>query len=659
MSDVANGSLWLSLVISLYAVVALALAVRTGRSAWRDSGRNAALAAMALVSLAAVILFYLLISKDLHVRYVYQHVTTYQPLLYTIAAFWAGQEGSLLLWLWLVSLLTGLIAWQRQRWDRVVWPHLTAVLASFQAFLLFVLLTQSNPFATFAYRPAEGLGLNPLLENFWMVIHPPVVFAGYALYSVPFALVVGGLLAGKLQSPQWEQLRRWNLYGWLFLSAGILLGALWAYLELGWGGYWGWDPVENSSLVPWLTGTAALHAAIAQRRRGMFQLSMLLLTVATFLLCLFATFVTRSGLIQSVHAFARSSIGYIFLAFLAAAILLVALLLYRRRSLYAGKYEITSLVSREAAFLLVNLLLVGTALVVLLGTLFPTLSEVWRGVSVALNASFYVRVTAPLFVALLALLGVCPLIGWGQASLGRVGRQLLIPGIIVAAVVALLLTFGVRQPAPLLSAALSTLIASVLVGQFLRDARARRARHGTTWPASLAAAFRANQRRYGAHLVHLALVLIVIGVTGSSVYKYEQLVTLREGETATVQGYDITYLRPLWTESPHKVRSAALVELSRGGRHIAYLTPERNWHANVNQWVTEVAIRTSLAADVYLVLGDIAESGQASLQVLINPLLVWIWVGGFLLLLGTAIVLLTPSRATHEAEQVVSGAQDT
>lgn len=657
MSDVANGSLWLSLVVSLYAVAALTLAVRRGRTAWRDSARRAALAAMALVSLAAIILFYLLISKDLHVRYVYQHVTTYQPLLYTIAAFWAGQEGSLLLWLWLVSLLTGLVAWQRQRWDRVVWPHLTAVLVSFQAFLLFVLLTQSNPFATFAYRPAEGLGLNPLLENFWMVIHPPVVFAGYAFYSVPFALVVGGLLAGKLESPQWEQLQRWSLYGWLFLSAGILLGAWWAYLELGWGGYWGWDPVENSSLVPWLTGTAVLHTAIAQRRRGMFRLSMLLLTVATFLLCLFATFVTRSGLIQSVHAFGRSSIGYIFLVFMAAVILLVGKLLHRRRALYTGEYEITSLVSREAAFLLVNLLLVGTALVISLGTLFPTFSELWRGVSVTLNASFYVRVTAPLFVALLALLGVCPLLGWGRASLARLGWQLLIPGVVVVAMAALLLAWGVRQPAPLLVAALSALIASVLIGQFLRDARARRARHGTAWPASLAAAFQANRRRYGAHLVHLALVLVLIGVTGSSVYKHEQLVTLREGETATVQGYDITYLRPLWTEAPYKVRSAALVELSRRGRHIAYLTPERNWHANVNQWVTEVAIHTSLADDVYLILGDIAESGQASLQVLINPLVVWIWIGGFLLLLGTAIVILTPSRVAHEAEPALAGTE--
>ncbi len=643
MTHIGYGSLLLSLFVSLYATFSFIWGGRQGQSAWQQSARNAMLSIAALVTLTALCLFYLLVVRDLSVRYVYDHVGSYQPLVYTLSAFWAGQEGSLLLWFWLLALLAGLIALRPRVWGESTWSYLLAVIAGLEAFLAFLLVTQSNPFAVLNYRPVEGLGMNPLLQNFWMIIHPPVVFMGYALYSVPFALVVAGLVSGELDASFWAALRRWNLYGWLFLGAGILLGAWWAYLELGWGGYWGWDPVENSSLVPWLTGTALLHTAIAQERRGMYRLWMLLLTAMTFLLCLFATFVTRSGVIQSVHAFGRSSIGYLFLAFMAALAILVGALLYRRRAAYASEYEVTNLLSREASFFLVNLLLLGMALVILLGTILPTLSEALRGTTVVLDASFYIRVSAPLFVALFALLGICPLLSWGDTLSSRLYRRLGLPLLLALLLIGVLFALGVRHPFALLSYGLCALIFLLILAQFLRDGLARRRRTGASYLQSLARAFQESRRRYGAHIVHLGLVLIAVGVTGSSTCKSEQFINLREGESAPLKGYVLTYLRAIQARTPAKLRNAAVVELSRDSRRIAYLTPEKNLHWSTNQWVTEVAIHSNLLEDVYLILGGLDENGKASFQVLLNPLVIWIWIGGFMLLLGTGIAVLSPS----------------
>jgi cytochrome c-type biogenesis protein CcmF len=645
MADIGYGSLILAFLVALYAIIAFALSLRSRNPAWGESARNAALAVTGLVTLASLCLLYLLLAHDYSVSYVFGHVNNAQPLFYTLAAFWAGQEGSLLFWLWMLALLSGLIALRPGGSAQTMRPHLLATLAGLQAFLLLVQIIASNPFVVQAVFPGDGQGLNPLLQNFWMIVHPPVVFIGYALYAIPFALVIAGLWSGELGAGFWSNLRRWSLWGWLFLGMGILLGAWWAYVELGWGGYWGWDPVENSSLIPWLIGTAFLHTAIAQERRGMYRLWALLLTAFTFLFCLFATFVTRSGIIQSVHAFGRSSIGYIFLAFMGGLLALLIALLYWRRARYADEYETSNLLSREASFLFVNLLLLGVALVIFFGTIFPTLSEISRGVTATLNSSFYVRASAPLFVALFALLGVCPLLAWGQTSPARLLRGLLLPLIAAALALIILILSGVRQALPLLTLTLCALIAGVLVTQYVRDALARRRAQGASFLAALAQAFALGRRRYGAHIVHLALVFIVLGVTGSAFDKAEQLISLKEGERARVGGYELTHVRTLQNTTPQAERYATLLELTRNGGHVAYLTPERNWHWNIEQWVSEVAIHSNLAEDVYVILGQLGNDGRASLQVLINPLVIWIWIGGFLLFLGTVVTVFSPSRA--------------
>ena len=426
MADIGYGSLILAFLVALYAIAAFAFSLRRKSSAWGQSARNATLATTGLISVASLCLLYLLVTHDFSVSYVFAHVNNAQPLFYTLAAFWAGQEGSLLFWLWMLTLLAGWIALRPGASAQVSRPYLLAALSGLLAFLLFVQIVASNPFVTQDTFPADGQGLNPLLQNFWMIVHPPVVFIGYALYAIPFALVIAGLWSGVLDGGFWADLRRWSLWGWLFLGAGILLGAWWAYVELGWGGYWGWDPVENSSLIPWLIGTALLHTAIAQERRGMYRLWVLLLTAFTFLFCLFATFVTRSGLIQSVHAFERSSIGYVFLAFMGGLLALILVLLYVRRARYADEYETSSLLSREASFLFVNLLFLGIALIVLIGTIFPALSELLRGTTATLNNSFYVRAAAPLFCGALCPVGHLPAAVLGadltRTPLARAGR---------------------------------------------------------------------------------------------------------------------------------------------------------------------------------------------------------------------------------------------
>lgn len=626
MTTIGYGALWLSFLFACYVLFATLFRYQQGR--WQRSIRRAMLVNAALTTLAAAALFYLLLSHDFSVAYVASHVNRAQPLLFTISAFWAGQEGSLLFWSWAMSLIGALLAGRRNDVDapRVV---ALAALAFQQLFVLILLLTQSNPFALLESAPLDGLGMNPLLQNVWMIIHPPVVFIGYALYGAAFGWIMGGLLTAQFERPFWRILERWNLAAWLFLGAGILLGSWWAYLELGWGGYWGWDPVENASLVPWLIGTALLHANIMRRQRRTQQGWVVGLTALTYLLCLFAAFVTRSGLIQSVHAFGRSSIGYLFLGYIALLAILVSVLLYfRQRHLIAAESDTVPVGGRDLAFSLTNLILGGLAFVILVGTLFPTLSELLRGATVALNARFYGQATSPLFVALLATLSVCPVLRW-RKGMDADRRHVMSAGLVALTTVALLYALGARQPLSLAVYGLSTLILLTL---------ALRLHHDSERLGGLGEALRRHRRRYGAHLVHLAIALMAIGVTSSSLYAQEDFLQLASGQPKSIFGYEMTLRKGIEEPVRGDLRQTAIIELAKGGRTIAYLAPERRFHERMQQWISEVAIHTTWRGDLYLALAGV-EGDRASVNALYNPLVVWIWIGGVLLLIGSAIVL--------------------
>jgi cytochrome c-type biogenesis protein CcmF len=654
MTVVGYVALALALAISIYTAVASILGARRRSPELAGNAQKGIIAVAALVTLASLILIYLLITHDFQVQYVYQHVSTYQPTIYTLSAFWAGQEGSLLLWLWLLTIFSVLIARREESWSQELKPYTLAVLALCQTFFALLLVLASNPFATYPTRPAEGFGLNPLLENFWMIVHPPVVFIGYAAYTVPFAFAIAALITGKLGEEWIRGIRRWNLFAWLFLGLGIIMGAWWSYLELGWGGYWGWDPVENSSLIPWLVGTALLHSTMTQERRGTFKVWNIVLITLTFVLCIFATFVTRSGIIQSVHAFGLSVIGYYFLAFLAIALALpFALIFYRRREL-ASEGEMKSLLSREAGFLLNNLLFGGLALAVFIGTVFPTISEIMRGTQVALGPPFFERVSAPLSLALVILIGICPLLGWRQTSSGRFLRRLLYPGIMALAIAVVIFVLGVKELFALLSFTVCAFVASSILWEFLRGTMARHRSTGENYLLAFRRLITKNRRRYGGYLVHLSIVIITMGVVGSSVYQTEYQVALAKGERVTVKDYTLEYEKFEAQATPAKHRFATLVGVYRGGRRIATLFPEKNFHWNVQQWVTEVAIRTSLKEDLYVILAGLSEDGSATFEILINPLVVWLWIGGGILLLGT-IVAIWPSEVKRQTSNVQKG----
>lgn len=650
MTSAGYGALALASVLSLYTAVASIVGAARGSPKLLKRVRQAVVAVAALVTLASAILIYLLVTRDFQVEYVYRHVSTYQPTIYNLSAFWAGQEGSLLLWLWLLTIFSFAIARREDDSTQELKPYALAVLALCQVFFALLLLFDSSPFSTYPSAPLEGRGLNPLLENFWMVIHPPVVFIGYAAYTVPFAYAVAALITGKLGSEWIRSMRRWNLLAWLSLGMGILLGAWWAYVELGWGGYWGWDPVENASLVPWLVGTALLHSATMQEQRGMFKIWNIALVTLTFVLCIFATFVTRSGIIKSVHAFGQSAVGYYFMALMAVALAIPFVLTLRRRRELADERELESLLSRESGFLLSSLLLCGMAAAILAGTMYPAMTEILRGTQTSLGTSFFERVSSPLALALVFLIGVCPVLRWQQTSSGQLLRRLRYQGIVALALAGLMFVLGIRAFPALLAFTVCAFVATAIVWELLRDTAAR---HRSTGEGCLLAFRRLtarNRRRYGGYIVHLGIVLITAGIVGSSLFGSEYETTLAPGERAIVGDYVLEYAGPVTEQTPAKHRFAAPLGIYRGQRRIATLVPEKNLHWNIEQWVTEVAVRSNLKEDLYVILAGVAQDGSASLQILITPLVMWLWIGGGLLLLGTTVAI-WPERKAESRRQ--------
>jgi cytochrome c-type biogenesis protein CcmF len=665
MSEVGYGAILLALIVSAYASVAAWVGQRRGRAELVQSARNGILAVAGLATIASANLLYLLLAPDFGVQYVYEHVSTHLAPVYRLSAFWAGQEGSFLLWLWFLAIIAALVALQRKAWHRSLHSHALAVLAFCEAFFAVVILTVSNPFATLPMKPAEGAGLLPLLENPGMIFHPPTLFLGYAVYTVPFAFAVAALLTGQLDDGWLRGIRRWNLFAWLTLGIGILLGAWWAYVELGWGGYWAWDPVENASLIPWLVGTAFLHSAVMQERRDMFKVWNMVLAVLAFVLCVFATFVTRGGVILSdLHGFASGAlpITYYLLAFLAVILFGPLALLYRRRRQLADGNELEALLSRESGFLLNNLLFLGMALAVFLGTVFPTLTLISKGERIALDVSFYNRTSGPLAMALVLLIGICPILAWRRAATDRLLRGLAYQAVFALIVAVVLFALGIREPYALLSFAVCAFVTATIASEFYRGLMARRRTRGEGYLVALGRLVSKGRRRYGGYIVHLAIVLIAIGVTGSSFYKNEWLVSLTPGEEATIGGYTLEYegyeIEALNAEPEtyqSKMRFAAILGVHKAGRKIATLVAEKNNHWLLqNPWVTEVAIRSSLKEDLYVILGGLEQDGLASFQLVVNPLVNWLWVGGGLLFVGTAVAM-WPLKGAVAAVEVKAG----
>lgn len=647
-------ALVLSLLFAVVSFLSALVAARSSRTSWLTTAEGGLCTASGLLFVAVGSLLYLLLSRNFQSQYVYSHATTYQPTIYLVSALWAGEEGSLLLWAMLVGLfaVASLVLQKRHSPPRL-WPYAVATLAAVLAFFALMLITTQNPFYMTSSVPTEGVGMSPLLENPAMIIHPPILFLGYAAYTLPFAMAVATLLSGESSSLWRSWLRRWSLLAWLFLGMGIAIGAWWAYVELGWGGYWSWDPVENASLIPWLIGTAQLHSLLAEERQGIFRRWNLGLSAATFLLCVLATLVTRGGIVTSdLHGFAQTiqPVAYYLIAFLILATTIIAILLHRRRGQLADQTITEQLLSRESSLFITNLILSGLAAAILLGMIFPNLTQLIQGTRVTLTVDFYDRIFAPLALVLVTLLGICPLLGWRESSPAKL-LQRLRPAILGAVVVAVILAVArVRQPMALLAYSLLAFAATTLFGDTLRPAL-HVLRRSTDHPIrALLHIWSASRRSYGARLVHLAILVIAVGIAGSSLFKTESTVRLSLGQRTKIQNYEVQYLGTEVMDSTGSRRYVAAVSLYQGQSPIAVLHPEKNLHYSIGQYVTEVAIRSTLVDDVYLALDWPEQDGIATFRLSIYPLVSWLWIGTGLLLAGTLLALWPGPAELHEAQ---------
>jgi len=659
MASIGSWALVLSLVVSLYGAIAAFVGARQRSRRFVDSAEKAVWVVVVLVTLASILLLYSLITHDFQLKYVYKYTSTHLPLIYRISAFWAGKAGSLLLWLWFLAVLTVLVAQNRDRPGQMR-LYLLVTLALSEAFLALLLVATDSPFVTYSARPLEGVGMLPLLENPGMVLHPPVLFLGYAAYTVPFAFALAALMSGELGAPWLRAMRPWNLFAWLSMGVGILIGAWWSYVELGWGGYWAWDPVENASLIPWLIGTAFLHSAIMEERRRMHRVWNMVLPTMAFVLCLFATLVTRGGIIVSdLHGFASSlqPIAYYLLAFIALILGGSFSLIYYRRRQLESERQVEHLLSREGFFVLVNLLFCGAGLIVFLGTVYPSLAQALRGLQVSLDASFYNRAIGPLMVVIVCVMGICPVIGWQRLS-AKNTTNLSFPLLAALVLTAVAFILGITEPFPLVATAICAFVIFSLLGMVARDLLARRRSTGENLARALVILVSKARRRYGAYLVHLGIILIAIGITGSTFYKREQLVALSPGESTILGDYKVQYedysaetLNPEPATSQSRIRYATTLSVYKADSKVSTLVPHKSYHWTLDTpWVTEVAIYSSLKEDVYVILASLEEDGLAGFEMIINPLVNWIWIGGGVLLLGTLIAAWPMRQAKAEED---------
>jgi cytochrome c-type biogenesis protein CcmF len=649
MTLLGQFALWAAFLIGLWSVVISF----SGR--WRDRPELAATvirsvyAILACLIVATISLWKGLVTHDFNIEYVAAYTSRNLPPYYVFSALWAGQKGSLLFWATVLSLFASLAQLLTSRRYAHLMPHVAGVTSSVVAFFVSVMLFGSNPFERLPFTPADGRGLNPQLQNVGMVIHPPMLYLGYISITIPFAFAIAALLTRRLDTGWIQAIRKWTLVSWLFLSIGITLGMWWAYDELGWGGYWAWDPVENASLLPWLTMTAFLHSVMIQEKRGMLKRWNLGLIIGTFLLSIFGTFITRSGVIASVHSFTQSNVGYFFLGFLVVAAVLSFTLLYTRWPELEAEVQLESMLSREAAFLFNNLLLVGIAFSVLWGTLFPILSEAVRGTKITVGAPFFNRVNVPLGLLLLALTGIGPLIAWRKASAANLRRQFVTPLVTGTITLLALAAAGMRDPYPLVALGLAGFVAGTIAQEFYRGVRARRRMHGESVPLAFLRLIGRNRRRYGGYIVHVGILIYFAAFAGMA-FKVQQEVTLKPGESIDIRSpfghqYHFTHVGISQYEQLNRIVSAATVEVMKDGKAAGLLTSEKRQHVDsfkrpTFEPSTEVGIRSDLQEDLYLVFaGSVEGTEEAVYRFNINPLVWWVWFGGFVLAFGGIVTM--------------------
>ncbi|MDQ4074803.1 MAG: heme lyase CcmF/NrfE family subunit [Chloroflexota bacterium] len=663
MAEIGQLFLIGALALAVYSVVALVAGTRRRLPELVASGRTAAWGVIALSVAAFFILEYLLVTQDFSVAYVVRQTAIGQPLFYTITAIWGGNAGSLLFWLFLLSLYSGAAMWFHRDDNDVFMAYATAILMAVSGFFLVLLNFEAPPFLSsmsdpnLGVVPPDGRGLNPLLQNFFMIMHPPFLYGGFTGFTVPFAFAMAALLA-KRTGAGWIRLsRRWTLVAWASLSIGIMLGGHWAYKELGWGGYWAWDPVENSSLMPWLVATAFLHSVMVQEYRGMLKVWNVVLIMLAFTLSIFGTFLTRSGILDSIHAFAEGNIGIYFLTFIALTLLGSLLLLFDRLPLLRADDELDALLSRETAFLANNILFVGIAFAVFWGTIYPIISEAATGQRIVVGPPYFNVVAGPILLGMLFLMGIAPLLPWRRASREKLTRNLVLPSVIGLLMIPLLLLLGVREWGVIVALGVVAFVGIGHLTEFWRGWRAQRLRGDDSAVQALFKLVERNRRRYGGYIIHLGVIVMALGIVVSSFYRSETDVTVAPDESFTFGRYTMTFTGFLQGRDETKERIAApIIVRNNAGEELTRLVPALDWYFKVpgGQRETEVAIKGFPTEDLYVVLTGVNQDGTATYKLFIEPLIGFVWLGGLILVVGATIVVWPDPRETRILERVRS-----
>jgi len=664
MENVGALSLLIAFCLAVFAVAAAVIGKYSRRPLLTVSAERAVYAVWILVTTASGFLVYSLVTGDFRLAYVAAHSNKAMSAIYKFTAWWGGQEGSLLLWAWLLATYSAIAVYTNRRKFRDMMPLVTAIMMTVLSFFLGMITFVASPFRVLmagrgVIDVGDGNGLSPLLQWWTMAIHPPFLYLGYVGFTVPFAFAMASLISKQPGEAWIHTTRRWAILTWLFQSTGVMLGMGWAYTVLGWGGYWGWDPVENASLMPWITATAFLHSVMMQEKKGMMKVWNMVLVSGTFLLSILGTTLTRTGLVSSVHAFAQSPVKPYFTTFLLSAIALTAFAIVKNLPYLKSEVKLESVVSRESSFLFNNLILLASCFAVLWGTLFPVLMEATTGEKAAIDAPYYNRVNIPIALFLLFLTGVGPLIAWRKSSLNSLKRAFLIPSVVGLAVIATLAALGIHNPAPLISFGLCAFVAATIVTEFWKGSRAIQLKEQLPFPKAVFQLTWRNTRRYGGYLVHMGIVILFIGFTGAAFNQHETR-SLGLNQSMRFGRYDLKLLSVSNDENPNYQYSRGVLEVSSGGKVIDQLEPEIRVYKSSQEQSSFVGIRRRLNEDLYITFQGISpDNSKAIFQLYVFPLVSCMWVSYWVILAGTIICLIPGKVRLQYARTEVVGIAST
>jgi cytochrome c-type biogenesis protein CcmF len=637
----ANATIYLGLALAIYSLLIMTLGISTKNQKFINSGKGGIVSVFICAGLAMLSLFYLLGTSQFQYSTVTDYTSRDLPLIYKLTALWASNAGSLLLWTFFLTLYAFMITYSRKMKGNPMVPYIVAILMTNAVFFFFILGFVAKPFALLTSVPADGRGLNPMLQNPGMIIHPVTLYLGYVGLSVPFAFAMAALIMKNMDDFWIKMTRRWTIIAWLFLSLGNIFGGQWAYVELGWGGYWAWDPVENASFMPWLTATAFLHSVMIQERKNMLKVWNISLIIISYALTLFGTFLVRSGVLTSVHAFANSNLGLYFLVFMGIAVIGALYVLMSRFNLLkrsAGEFQ--SFVSKESSFLVNNLLLVGAAFAVFWGTIFPLVSEAVRGTKVTVGTPFFNTVESPILLGMMFVMAVCPLLAWQKSSVKNLRKNFLIPAILAVIGMILMVVLGIQKAWAVIGYGVIILL---FITHFLEFYRGVKARRKMTKENPFVALYRLmvkNRRRYGGYMVHLGIAFIAMGIIGSQNYDLQTMKTVGLGKSIEIKDYRINYDRLDQKKENNNDIVYADVTVFKDGKKLGSYEPKKIFYNSTEeQPSSEVTIISSLKEDLYIVLSTWQDDGKATFLVKVNPMMDWLWIGSFMIVIGALFAI--------------------